>query len=514
MALPDLLLDLLHNAAYPHPCEQIELIETHISWVFLTGEFAYKLKKPVHYSFVDFSTLELREHFCREELRCNRAFALDLYLDVVPLVLEDEHLRVGSADDPERRDAVEWAVKMRQFDPAAGADRLLARGLLDSQALRTFGRSLAARHAGLPRHEGTAEEVPGRVFGPVEDNFSEIAKTGLALQHADLLLKAHERARSVGNSLRSLLNERMTGGFIRECHGDLHLANLARIDGGITAFDCLEFNANLRWIDTLSDVAFLFMDCHERNRADLAYAFLDGYLDTCGDYRGAPLLGFYAAYRSVVRAKVAALRWAQNQEKDAALRFVRHIEWAHARLASPPGKLILMCGLSGSGKSTVADRLVPRIPAIRLRSDVARKTLAGLTARAKTASPIGGGLYDPQRSDAVFEFLADVAEALLRGGDNVIVDATFITRGRRNQFHALAKRVDTKVCVILCDAPIDILRERIRARSTANDDPSEATLEVLDAQLKKFESPGTDESVIQLNTGKPLDDDELEIDWQ
>ena len=327
--------------------------------------------------------------------------------------------------------------------------------------------------------------------------------------HEALLTRTRVLSDKLGEKLLPLLEQRMQDGHIRECHGDLHLSNLVLIDDKVTAFDCLEFNPNLRWIDTISDVAFLFMDCHERGRGDLAYAFLNGYLDVSGDYRGAELLGYFAAYRSVVRAKVAALRWEQEPAAESEARFVKHMEWAKAWLERPRGTLILMCGLSGAGKSWVAERLAPVLPAVRLRSDVARKVLAGLDTLARTDSNVGGGLYAQAHSDEVFEFIAMVTEALVCGGENVIVDATFISRALRAPFLDLAERLGVKARIVHCVAPVEVLRDRIETRSASRDDPSDATLEVLDAQLAKLEAPEASEHVIELATGNTLSEADL-----
>jgi aminoglycoside phosphotransferase family enzyme/predicted kinase len=503
MPLPDQLAGLLDPESYPHSCGEIRLVETHISWVLLTGEYAYKLKKPVHFNFVDFSTLELREHFCREELRCNRAFAAELYLDVVGVVGHDGGVAVVT--EPESA-PLEWAVKMRQFDPELALDRLLEREGLDPGMLRGFGAALAARHRVLPVLEGDPAEVPRRVFGPVRDNFAEIEGTGLADRHRSLLDRARIQAEDLGERYRPRFEDRISNGWIRECHGDLHLSNLALVDGEVTAFDCLEFNENLRWIDTVSDVAFLFMDCHVRNELACAYAFLDGYLEVSGDYDGIVLLPYFSAYRSVVRAKVAALRWVQEETEAGEAKFLEHLRWAADLLSRPSGKLFITCGLSGSGKSVLASRLLPELPAIRLRSDVARKRLAGLDVLEDSQSPVDGGLYGSEQSDRTFEFLAEVAEALLLAGENVIVDATFIERARRDRFAAAAQRVGAGFRVLLCDAPEDVLRERVVARARDQRDPSEATVEVLELQLDRFDRPGDDEPVVTVDTSAPLDD--------
>ena len=516
MALPDRLSGLLDERAYPHACPNIELIETHISWIILTGDFAYKLKKPVHFNFIDFSSLALREHFCREEVRCNRAFASELYLGVVGVVVGVVDGRNGLEIQLEpSTDVLEWAVRMRQFDPAQGLDVVLARGELEPEELRQFGVELARRHALLPQHlaerKDSADEVAERIFGPVEDNFQEIATTGLADRHSGVLTEALAASRSLGTRLRADFAGRLTGGAIRECHGDLHLSNLARIDGVVTAFDCLEFNENLRWIDVMSDVAFLFMDCHYRGEIALAYQFLDGYLGEAGDYEGVCLLHYFAAYRSVVRAKVAALRWEQSNSESradeaAATTFAMHLGWARDWLKRPPGDLILTCGLSGSGKSHLSGRLLGRLPAIRLRSDVARKKLAGIAVLGDSQSPVDDALYSAVQSDRTFDHLLGLARNLLLAGERVIVDATFIERGRREQFNEMAAEVGVPITILYCEATDDVLQQRLQARSAAGLDPSEATLEVLALQQERLAVPGSDERVIRVDMNAELTD--------
>ncbi len=486
MALPDHLAGLLDPAAYPHACGDLRLVETHISWVILTGDLAYKLKKPVRFPFVDFSTLARREHFCREELRCNRRFAPELYLDVVPVVRDDDgRLRVDG-----RGQAVEWAVKMRQFPADAELDRVLERGELGADMLETFGSSLAAQHAELPAERLPPAELEPRVLKPARDNFDDLRGVSFTRPYRSLLDAVASASARQAERHRALMIRRLEQGWIRECHGDLHLSNLVLLEGAVRAFDCLEFNPTLRWIDPQSDVAFLFMDCLVRGRDDLGYAFLDGYLDGAGDYDGVRLLPFYAGYRSMVRAKVAALRREQAAESAAfEERFLTHARWAAAYLGRPPGRLVLMCGVSGSGKSYLAERLAPALPAIRLRSDVARKVQAGLPPTASARADVGAGLYDRAHSDAVYGWLADLAEDLLRSGENVIVDAAFLAAERRRPFLELAARLGRPGVVVHCQAPAQVLRERVRRRALGGGDASDADLAVLEHQLGTLEPP-------------------------
>ncbi|MEZ5560429.1 MAG: AAA family ATPase [Pseudomonadales bacterium] len=492
MSLPPHLSALLDAGTYPHACGEISLVETHISWVLLTGSYAYKLKKPVRFPFVDFSTLERREHFCREELRCNRAFAPELYHDVVALTRRpDGAVQVGGGGE-----IVEWAVRMRQFPPERQLDRLLARDGLDSTLLHDFGVSLAALHGALPGARNG--RIVAREFQPVRENFATLA--GLSLGAADraVLRRCQRAALDALSAHASWFCRRASEHRVRECHGDLHLSNMVLMGDRVVAFDCVEFDPALRWIDTFCDIAFLFMDCLVRNRADLAYAFLDGYLDGSGDYGGLVLLRHYAAYRSLVRAKVAALQadWPRMR---------LHLRWGAQHLRSPPGSLILTCGLSGSGKSYLATRLVPLLPAIRLRSDVARKALAGLAPDAHSGSRIAAGLYTADRSRKTYDWLADLAVSLARQGETVIVDATFLQAARREQFLELARSIGLPVLVLYCTADEALLRRRVLARAGQPGEPSEADVTVLEAQLAGFEPPAPGPTVVCVDTGDATD---------
>jgi aminoglycoside phosphotransferase family enzyme/predicted kinase len=508
MSLPAALSDLLNESAYPHPCSGIDVVETHISWVLLTGEFVYKIKKPVQFSFVDFSTLELRRHFCEEELRCNRRFAPSLYLGLVRITRRDGSLVMdGDSAAQGGGEAEEWAVKMRQFPPEAQLDRLLARSALTPRMLDDFGRTLALQHRELPSRRLDAADLEARVLAPVRDNFRDLENLDWLAGERDLLDRTRQASEALAEGLRGRLAQRLEAGETRECHGDLHLSNLVALEDGVCAFDCLEFDPDLRWIDPQSDVAFLFMDCLVRHRADLGYAFVDGYLGTSGDYAGATLLGFYAAYRAMVRAKVSALRRDQADAVDVPAlerKVIEHIRWAGARLTGPPGRLVLMCGLSGSGKSFLARRLVPRLPALRLRSDVARKVRAGLAPEQPASAAVGEGLYAPERTEALYDWLARITTQLLRGGEHVIVDATFLDAGRRQAFFDAAARAQADAVIVLCDAPLDVLESRIRQRAEAGGDPSDADLEVLAHQRRQFELPEHD--VLRIDTSEPLDD--------
>jgi len=502
--LPTLPEALLQPAVYPHPVAEVELIETHLSWVFLTGEFVYKVKKPVHFDFVDFSSLAQRRHFCAEEVRCNRAFAPELYLGVAAIVAADDGgVRIvleESADE-----VLDYAVRMRQFDGALQADRLLAAGQLDVAEMRRFGSRLASQHAQLPELDR-----PYDAGEAILDNFVTLRGTAVG-RDLPQLQQLQQAAQSQLAQFDALLRARHAAHFVRECHGDLHLSNLARLAAGLTAFDCLEFDQDLRNIDFWCDTGFLFMDCCVRGREDLAYAFVDGYLDTSGDYEGVQLLSMFADYRSVVRAKIAALRFEQTGQREDRERLLMHLDWSVRRQARPPGKLWVMCGLSGSGKSHWADRLVPQLPAIRLRSDVLRKLSHGLQPLQTSGSPVGGGLYRESHSAAVYEALGRHAAALQQQGEHVIVDAACLQASQRGLLYAAAEGIGAAVSLVYFTAPQALLRQRITTRQQKGTDPSEADQSVLDWQLTHFEAPGADEPVVQVDTAAMSLDALLEL---
>jgi aminoglycoside phosphotransferase family enzyme/predicted kinase len=513
MNTPEFISALMDPGAYGHPCGEVQLVETHISWVFLTGEYAYKVKKQVHFNFVDFSTLERRAHYCEEEVRCNRSFSPELYVGVVTINQDDEG-RYHVAG-PGR--VVEWAVKMRQFPGAQQLDNLLAAGTLEAPTMRRFGLDLADQHAQLPRLKGDDDEVDTRVRKPVLDNFRTLGPLRASRRHESLLNRLEADSRSAFQRLRPQFVRRLRDGFTRECHGDLHLSNLVVLGERVRAFDCLEFNANLRWIDTASDVAFLLMDCAVRGHQDLGYAFLDGYLTRSADYEGTVLAAFFQVYRSLVRAKVAALQLEEltespDESTDQQLieRLALHLRWADERLHRKPGMLLLMCGLSGSGKSYLAERLVPQLPAVRVRSDVLRKARAGIDSQARSNSPVDGGLYSQHQTQSVYAEMLRVTEALIGAGENVLVDATFLDRGWRSKFRAAARRLGSGCVIVHCEAPQLVLEDRIRDRAREPENVSEAGLEVLQSQLKRFDAITPEEPSVVVDTQAPLEMAQLE----
>jgi aminoglycoside phosphotransferase family enzyme/gluconate kinase len=488
------LVDLLREPArYPHPAGPVELIETHISWVLLAGDYAYKLKKPVDLGFLDFSTLAARKRFCEEELRLNRRTAPELYLEVVPIGGTPEDPRLGAAP------AIEYAVKMRRFEQDALLDRVAKRGALTAAHVDAVAAAVADFHARIERAPRESEwGSPERVVSFAEQNFEQVEPLAEAPADVEHLESLHTWTEHEFTVRRELISERRRAGFVRECHGDLHLGNIALIGGRPVAFDCIEFNPSLRWIDVASEVAFLVMDLLDHRLDALAWRCLNRYLESTGDYEGLAVLRFYLVYRAMVRAKVACIRASQSG-LDAAGRariadeYRGYFGLARRLAESERPAIVLMHGLSGSGKTTVAQSLLESLGAIRVRSDVERKRIHGLGALERTHQALDAGMYGPAATRSTYDRLAAVARIAADAGFCIIVDAAFLRRRERDAFRDLARELGVPFVIATCQATDAALRGRVAARERAGGDASEAGTAVLERQLATQEPLGEDE---------------------
>jgi len=502
-----LIESLSHGRAYGHPVENVRVLDTHISWVVLTGSFAYKIKKPIKLAFLDYSTLQKRKHYCELELRLNRRWAPNLYLDVVPICGSFSEPFVGGKGTP-----IEYAVKMRQFPQSAQLDEQLDEGLLDEADMFGLAETVAKIHAVVPVYRAlSAGDFFAAIGRAMLDNF-DFLQDGTNEVEIDRLLSW---TRQGLDDFRELMIKRYESGFVRECHGDLHLRNLVRLSSGIVPYDCVEFSVELRNIDVISDVSFLVMDLVARGETQLAHAFINRYLECSGDYAGVSLLGLYVVYHALIRAKIAAIRGIErvhdterNQDREETAHYC-----AVARRWIDAGRprLIIMHGLSGSGKTWFSQQLMLRLPAIRVRSDIERKRLHGLGETEGSSSAVAEGLYAPNARTGIYERLADVAETILEAGHNVIVDASFLDRAERNRFRDLAGKVGSDFSIVSVSAAREELHQRLERRQRDSTDPSEADVAVLRYQLEHKDVLGADERdyVIDVATDEPVDIDRL-----
>jgi aminoglycoside phosphotransferase family enzyme/predicted kinase len=490
------LVDALASpACYPGEVQAVRVVETHISVVFLTGTYAYKIKKPLKLPFLDFSTLARRRHFCREEVRLNRRLAPSLYLGIVPIGGSPKAPRVGG------KPAIEYAVKMREFPADALLDAKLAEGAVTAEALTDFAARLAAFHRGLKpvARDYTDADASMDALGNVAQLRRYVSTRGA--KDVDSLEAWTKREI---DSLRGVFTRRASAGAHRECHGDLHLQNVLWHQGAIEAFDALEFDPRLREIDSMSEVAFLAMDLIAHERADLAYRFVNRYLEESGDYDGVHVLRFYLAYRALVRAKVAAIKRAQSGQPASDVDYVA----TAVGLVEPRTPLLLIThGLSGSGKTHLTQELVGRLPALRVRSDLERKRLHGLAALSRSGSAIGQGLYSAAEGTRTYVALAAAADTLLRHGFDAIVDATFLRRRDRLEFRQVAAANAARFAILECRASADELKSRVARRASGGKDASEAGLAVLEHQLRTAEPLDDAElrSTVRVDTERPTD---------
>ncbi len=496
---------LSHPEAYPHATGTIEVVETHISWIFLTEYFAYKIKKPLNLGFLDFSTLEKRHHYCNEELRLNQRLCQEIYLSVVPVVRAGDTFFVDAEGV-----IVDYAVQMVRFDRTMELDRMLAQKLLTEKHIDHLACMIAHFHTSLPSvPEESGCGHPDNLVKPMLHNFTAMESTALNQTEIDQLeelkawtMKEHQR-------LYPLLLKRKSGGFIRQCHGDMHTGNMVLWQNRIFLFDCIEFNEHLSNIDVISDLAFLFMDLDHGGEPRLAWRLLNNYIMDTGDYSALPLLLFYSLYRAMVRAKVTAIRYAQTSGQAPDQQILEEHR-SYIRLAqgySCPKKplLILTCGVSGSGKTTVSIDLAQSLPCVHIRSDIERKRLAGLKPleRSKQSTP----LYTDEINHQTYYRLLDVAKLCLEAGISVIVDATFLMADKRKLFMDLAESLKTPCRILHYSSPEKVLMERVLQRSLRRNDASEADTTVLASQLEKQEALTAEEKEItlEINTGQPVE---------
>lgn len=462
----------------------VQLFQTHISWVIVAKDVAYKIKKAIRFDFLDFSSLELRRHYCLEELRLNRRLAPDIYLDVIAVT--------GSIAAPAIKgdgDAIEYAVMMRTFDQDALWERRLQQDSVSCDEVEQLARKLADFHvaaAVAPSDQDWGS--PSLLQATAQENFigiSALLGPGEERLWLDQLV-LNERDEAA--QLAAVFQYRKASGKIRECHGDLHCGNILTMDNRVEVFDCIEFSESLRWIDVMNDLAFIFMELMQREKPALAMRLLNSYLERTGDYAGIAILHYYVAQRAVVRCKVALLRAAQPgntaaQAESCTLQARQYLQYALYPLPAASPAILITHGFSGSGKSTFARSLSETVYALQIRSDVERKRMHDLNPLSRAGSLQDSLLYDCASTEATYARLQALAREIVRAGWPVIVDATFLEAWQRNLFRNLAAQCGVPFLILDIRASTATLRRRVLQREQAGQDVSDAGLAVLEAQL-------------------------------
>lgn len=496
---------LCRGQGFPDAVKSVRLIETHISWVLLAGRYAYKIKKSLDLGFLDFTGLEFRHRFCEEELRLNRRLAASLYIDVVPIGGSPDCPMLGNVP------AIEYAVRMRRFSVGRELDKLLARHRVTPDIIDVLAAKIASFHEQAPPAAADLSYgTPALIQQEMAQNFSQLrASTG---SRFDAVLSALELASQAEfSSCLERFKRRHALGMVRECHGDLHLGNIALVGKEPVPFDCIEFNPDFRWIDVMSEVAFLVMDLEFHRYPDFANRFLNDWLEATGDYDGVSVLRFYLAYRALVRAKISAIREAQVKRK-ASPTFSTcsgYLNLARRYFSRQPC-LVITHGLPASGKSTFALEAAGRMGGIRIRSDVERKRLFGLSARDMSHSGLRQQIYSQEATQKTYARLLDLACGMLESGFPVVVDAAFLKQNERANFRALAREMQVPFAIVSLQANKTVLRKRIRERLRLSQDASEADEDVL-GLLESSQQPLTGDELlvtvmVKNGQGKAVDD--------
>jgi len=477
--------------SYPHPVTQIEMIQTHASWVFLAGPFAYKFKKPVDFGFMDFSTLAKRQYFCQQELKLNRRFAPALYLNVLPVY---QHGGVFNLNGP--GDIVDYCLKMARFEQSGLLDQKLAHGELDAQWMDDLACDVARFHAQVQINNNRGFDHAVLLAEHIDDNLAIAARhIGPAIEPG--VLKALRIFSDTAmNEKKAALQQRQRERHIRHCHGDLHFRNITLINGKPTLFDCIEFNDAYRIIDTMNDVAFLVMDCDAHGRSDLGMRFLSRYLEHCDDYAALELLPLYLFYRASVRGKVACImadEIAEEEQQPQWQEARRYFDLALTYAKAGTTRLFAVGGLSGSGKSHLSLQACGKERAIIIRTDAIRKRIASDFPELN--------LYEKKMHVLTYKAMFDAARTALAASFSVILDATFLHPDSRQQAYKLAAERGVPLHFYWLDIDTDTLRSNICQRQQTGRDISDADLSVLDLQLAEYQRPA--ETWIQfLNSNK------------
>ncbi|MCU0538143.1 MAG: AAA family ATPase [Hydrococcus sp. Prado102] len=500
VALSPLVKQMQTPEFYPHPVrEPIQLIQTHASSVFLTGDYVYKLKKSVNFGFLDFSSLDKRQHFLNEELRMNRVIAPDIYLEVLPITQTGDRFILEGTGNP-----VEYVLKMNQFPQETLLLNLFERGKLTEEHIEELGKVVAHFHSQTISNEYIRSfgEID-KIKSAIDENYERTKKyIGIAQTQ-----KQYQETKKFTDAFlfdqKALFKQRQDNDKIRECHGDLHLKNICFWHDKIQLFDRIEFNESFRFVDVMYDVAFTVMDLDARKKKDFGNLFLNTYIEQTGDWEGLQVLPLYLSRQAYVRAKVNSLllddRAISEEDKQSAIKIAAdyyRLAWEYTKTSQ--GQLILMSGLSGSGKSTVARKLAKHINAIHIRSDAVRKHLAGIYVGDRASEE----LYTPQMSQKTYARLLELGKMLISQGFSVILDAKYDRQNLREPAINYAQSNNIPLRIIYCTATIEVLRDRISQRTN---DISDATVDLLVRQQATTEPFSEREQpyVTTINTTDP-----------
>ena len=502
-----ILQSLLSPSAYPDTVTTVHLVQTHVSFIFVTDNFVYKIKKPVDFGFLNFTTLDRRRFYCNEEVRLNGRLCPDMYRGVVEVRDSPAGVRIDGEGT-----VIDYAVKMKRLPEERMFDRLVREEKVTDDQIRQIARTIGAFH--LEAEQGKEIESYGstaNIRQNWDDNFQQIAEFPppvISRRDLDIVRDWAVDYLSVHDALFA---ERIAQGFIRDCDGDIHMGNICLADR-VYIFDCIEFNSRFRYSDTAADIAFLLMDFDYHGRHDYGGIFLSEYIAATGDRDVVKLLDFYKTYRAVVRGKVAGLKSLdpdvpvaerRSAEEEAARYFLLARGYVLRRRLTP--SLIITCGLMGSGKSSIASALAFELGTELHSSDLVRKEIAQVPKFSHQSSGYGEGIYSPVYTEATYDMLLTRADRALDAGRSVIIDATFHRRPDRTRFRELAAQHSVPFRIIVASCPEDVIQERLAEREKALDVVSDGRWELFRKQAEHFELPGDEEGrLTRVDTSLPF----------
>lgn len=497
---------MLSPRVYGRGVERVRMLQTHTSWVFLAGDYAYKVKKPVNFGFLDYMTLAARRFFCEEEFRLNQQLSPELYVAVEPIVDERGRLRLGG-----KGVTIDYCLKMRQVPQSALMTEQLRRNRVTFEHIDAITQAIARFHAQAERGGQVGQ------FGSSEmirlnwdENFAQTVEFRGETISGPGFNEVKRRVERFISDKRALFRRRREAGFVRRCHGDLHSKNIFIVGERVHIFDCIEFNPRFSCSDVAAEVAFMGMDLEFHGRKDLASFFVERYLALTGDEEMLRLLDFYKCYRAYVRGKVTSFvlndpgvgKAAKAAARNAARRYFQ-LSLRYARRFDSEARMIVVMGLPGTGKTHLARRLAERVDAFHLSSDSVRKQLLGIPVGQKRPEAFGAGIYSGDVGRRTYAEMNRRAEMFLRAGQSVILDATFLQDDLRADARAVAKRVGVPVLFVMADCPEQTVRQRLRRRAGSYGF-SDADIMVYESMKRRFSPPPPGPGLVRVDTRHPL----------
>lgn len=463
-----LIKNLQNPALYPHAVKYFKVIETHISYILLTGQFAYKIKKPIKFSFIDYSTLKKRKEYYYQEFELNQRLAPELYLQVIPITGSIENPTFNCQNSPE----IEFMIQMKEFKQTDLLPNRLLNQKLSEQHIYQLSQMIAQYHQEAPTTVKPSLGNPKTIHKYTMDNFKEIFQLSPWIESIRIQ-SVNDWCQSEMIQLNPIFLKRKENQKIKKCHGDLHLSNMALYQNHICIFDCLEFNEEIRWIDPISEIAFLIMDLIYYHKKEWAFLFLNQYLELTCDYTGLPLLTYYLVYRALVRSKVNFISYQNIQNPvylESAIQYFKLCEFFIQKNTKPC--ILMMHGLSGSGKSFVSQKISHILPGIRIRTDIIRQNILSSIPKNQW--------YQDHHIDAVYQHMLSILKTLIGQPYTIILDGTFLSRRHRNQFYALSQKLNISWGIISMEVDLDQIQSKIL--NAHPDKASDATFKIVKEQ--------------------------------